>query len=382
MASRSKRGQKLKKAEIRSVAKTIRTPVAKDLSSQILGEVAKLPQLELYPERESFLKKIQSEHFSEFDNLVNKLCQKYSDMLVKFHGKDSYMKLQINWHDFIRSVASHVNDQHDSDAQVIPEDEDYDVSTEPVTNAWLSLVTSCCPLDKETQFSMLHVFARSIYHYQHSETLKAANPSNSSAVTSVTTRNQLDSSSKNDLKSLIRMCGSQLCRILNLKKKELEKAKRAKSNSEKARNIEEAIQLVGEMCMSEVDKVANIALLPSCDEGGMIFPHNKLFDFLRQFDSAVSKEVNFTALETYGERAFKNISDKMCHHKEVLYPMFAKHFPTYSKYTLSDVYGLLFQKMLNLRKKDMENSWERLKGSYLTLNLRDELKPYASKKEH
>ena len=68
-------------------------------------------------------------------------------------------------------------------------------------------------------------------------------------------------------------------------------------------------------------------------------------------------------------------------HKEKLYPVFAKSFPTFSKDVTHDSYNLLFDKMLNLWKKDMEHSWERQKGTSVTLNLRDQLKPCTSKKE-
>ena len=62
-------------------------------------------------------------------------------MLLTCHGKDSYMKLQVKWHDYIRSVASFVYAQSDTDAQVIPDsDGECDASTSPVANAWLSLV--------------------------------------------------------------------------------------------------------------------------------------------------------------------------------------------------------------------------------------------------
>ena len=68
-------------------------------------------------------------------------------------------------------------------------------------------------------------------------------------------------------------------------------------------------------------------------------------------------------------------------HKEKLYPVFAKSFTTFSKDVTRDSYNLLFDKMLNLRKKDMEHLWERQKATSVTLNLRDQLKSCASKKE-
>ena len=64
-------------------------------------------------------------------------------------------------------------------------------------------------------------------------------------------------------------------------------------------------------------------------------------------------------------------------HKDRLYAVFAKSFITFNSDLLHEVYSLLFNKMLNLRIKDMEKSWERLEGNTVTLNLRDELKPFA-----
>ena len=56
----------------------------------------------------------------------------------------------------------------------------------------------------------------------------------------------------------------------------------------------------------------------------------------------------------------------------------------FTRTAVTEVYGTLFDKMVNLRKKDMEKSWERVhgmkSGKLVTLNLRDELKPYAAKK--
>jgi hypothetical protein len=68
---------------MKCVSKAIRTEAeGGGLSAKILCEVDKLPQLELYPNRR-FIEIIQTECISEFENLVNNLCQKYSDMLLR-----------------------------------------------------------------------------------------------------------------------------------------------------------------------------------------------------------------------------------------------------------------------------------------------------------
>lgn len=74
-------------------------------------------------------------------------------------------------------------------------------------------------------------------------------------------------------------------------------------------------------------------------------------------------------------------------HKKNLRELFTECIPkSFSTSTVMDIYSALFDKMVNLRKKDMEKSWERklvcTSGSQVTLNLRDELKPYAAKKKN
>ena len=286
--SRSKRGKKLAKAVMKCVSKAIRTEAeGRGLSAKVFCEVDQLPQLELYPNR--FRNNLEC--LSEFENLINNLCQKYSDMLLTCHGKDSYMKLQVKWHDYIRSIAAFVYAQSDTDAQVIPDsDGECDTSTSPVANAWLSLVLSAnghLNLEKETQFLMLHAFARSVYHHEHGKALTIASPA-----TGTQPEGPEPNSSSNNMSSLIRMCGSQLSTILTMKKKELEKANRRASGSQTVKHLEEQIQLIHRMCMSQNDKGVK-SLLPTCDEGGMVLPHSKLFNFPREFDSTVRQEVTF-----------------------------------------------------------------------------------------
>ena len=194
------------------------------------------------------------------------------------------MKVQVKWHDYIRSVAAFVYVQSDTDAQVTP---DSDASMSPVANVWLSLVLSAnshISVEKETQYSMLHAFARSMYHHEHGKALTIANPATDPCETLPESTDS--SSDNNNMTTLIRVCGSQLL-ILTMKKKESEKASRRETGSKKGIHLDEQIQLFQSICMSQNDKDINKSLLPTCDEGGMVFPHSKHFGFLRQFDLAV-----------------------------------------------------------------------------------------------
>ena len=57
------------------------------------------------------------------------------------------------------------------------------------------------------------------------------------------------------------------------------------------------------------------------------------------------------------------ITPKMEKHKERLRDSFSKCVPnSFTRTAVAEVYSTLFDKMVNLRKKDMEKSWERVQG--------------------
>ena len=111
---RSKRGPRLSQSSVNAVATTLATSTVSsetDLTESVLKEVTKLPQLDLYSERKKFLEIVQEQCGAELGNLVSSLCQKYSTLYGLCHGKDGYLKFQIGWHDFLRSVAAFVDMQ-------------------------------------------------------------------------------------------------------------------------------------------------------------------------------------------------------------------------------------------------------------------------------
>lgn len=378
MASRSaKHAKRLTKSSVGKVAAAIRSTDLDGLAESVLKEVALLPELELFPERKKFFQTVEDSCKVKYSKLVSSLCQKYSDLYTSCQGKNGYLKFQIKWHDFLRSVAAYVHNQCTSDAQVDDCNED---GTSPVANAWLSLIaTVSIDSSKETQFSLLHAISRQVYHHMHDNAvtvIKTSTPVDTPLI-------PVNASDENSLDSLIRMCGSQFARIHNVKKKELARLKlSSKASSDMTKNIHEQILLTESACMTKDDKVqAHIKpLLPVCDEGGMWFPRQNLFPFLREFDMIARQEINYHNFHKFGEMAFKSMQKKMGQYQERLFPLFAACFDKFSNPTILEVYNLLFSKMVNLRKKDMEKSWERLDnktGKDVNLNLRDQLKPYA-----
>ena len=96
------------------------------------------------------------------------------------------------------------------------------------------------------------------------------------------------------------------------------------------------------------------------------------------------REINYHTFHKLGGLAFKSMQNRMEQSKDRLFPLFSRCFGKFSSATVTEVYTLLFDKMVNLRKKEMERSWERLDthtGKNVTLNLRDELKPFTAKQK-
>ena len=139
-------------------------------------------------------------------------------MLKSFRGKQAFLNLQIQWHQFIRSVAAYVQIQATEDAQFDPEYEEPG-SNLPVANAWLSIVTAVSSHEipnKATQFAILHQFANCIYLHQHTKALETTKVESE---TEDTTENIGD---ENSMVTLIRMCGSRLQRTYKKKLNETE----------------------------------------------------------------------------------------------------------------------------------------------------------------
>ena len=291
--------KRLNKSSVSRVAKAIipSENSCENLATTILQQTAELPWFELYPERKQFLSIIDTECNDEFTTLVSSLCDKYSEMLKSFRGKLAFLDLQIQWHQFIRSVAAFVETQATEDAQL---DTEYEAaSNSPVANAWLSIVTAASSHEipnKATQFTVLHQFGSCIYLHQHA---KALETTNAASVEDTTTHDITDNvGDENSIVALIRMCGSQL---QGTYKKKLNEAKRARQKS----SLEEQLALIDNICMNQEEKALAHAYLPITDGGGMRFPRREFFPFLKEFDSIVRSELNYTTFTKHGQKLFQ-----------------------------------------------------------------------------
>ena len=158
------------------------------------------------------------------------------------------------------------------------------------------------------------------------------------------------------------------------------------SSSVKSKDVEEQIALIEEASLTKDSKENPLIkpILPVCDEGGMRFPSPNLFPFLREFDSVARQEITYDTFHRLGELAFKSMQNEMNKNKDRLLPLFYNCFGKFSNAAITEVYTLLYNKMVNLRKKELKRSWERLDmhtGKNVTLNLRDESKPFAAKEK-
>ena len=94
------------------------------------------------------------------------------------------------------------------------------------------------------------------------------------------------------------MCGSQL---QGTYKKKLNEAKRARQKS----LLEEQLALIDNICMNQEEKALAHAYLPITDGGGMRFPRREFFPFLKEFDSIVRSELNYTTFTKHGQKLFQ-----------------------------------------------------------------------------
>ena len=100
---------------------------------------------------------------------------------------------------------------------------------------------------------------------------------------------------------------------------------------------------------------------------------------LIQSPGRISTIAHFTSLDRSLSNQCKLEWNK---NKDRLLPLFSSFFEKFSNATITEVYTSLFDRMVNLRKKEMEKSWERLDThKNVTLNLRDELKPFVAKRK-
>ena len=81
------------------------------LGETIIASISALPQLELYPDRKVFLEVIKGECKETLINLIQSLSNKYCTLYKNLKGKDAYINLQIQWFDYIRSMAVYAQEQ-------------------------------------------------------------------------------------------------------------------------------------------------------------------------------------------------------------------------------------------------------------------------------
>ena len=145
------------------------------------------------------------------------------------------------------------------------------------------------------------------------------------------------------------------------------------SSSVKSGDVEEQVALAEEASLTKDSKEDPPIkpILPVCDEGGMCFPSPNLFPFLREFDSVARQEITYHTFHRPGELAFKLMQNEMDKNKDRLFPLFSSCF---GNAAIIEVYTLLYDKR-KLNVLDMHT------GKNVTLNLMDQLKPFAAKEK-
>ena len=160
-----KRSKRLSKKTISEVSVSVqgRSTDFRELARSVLDQVASFPQIKLFPERKVLIDVIRSENEDTFVRLIEALSHKYLSLYPTFKGKEAYLDLQVHWFDYVRTLGADVDMQCLQDAQI-------EASPCPGMNEWLTIVTSAMSesnISKESQFAMIHAFARLVYwHHQ------------------------------------------------------------------------------------------------------------------------------------------------------------------------------------------------------------------------
>ena len=152
------------------------------------------------------------------------------------------------------------------------------------------------------------------------------------------------------------------------------------------------IRFLKSLCVRNEDKRHLQNSIPkgvqNLDQGYLWIPLPSLQPFLASVDEAFRRHINNAEFQKHGSFIFKAVATKFVEEQKKLWPQFCScigcsSLPSSEAHT---VYKELFTEMINLRKEDWKNSHERVqsnkgKRSDVSLMLRDELKPFAVKKE-
>ena len=240
----------------------------------------------------------------------------------------------------------------------------------------------------DSNYIMLHWIAKEVCNSKQMQVLESKQVQASADLSGHNPH--LPTQSSDD--SLFRMCGAEIARTIRVKTEQLKKGKSGTFHSLRTDTLEKEIQFLKSLCVCNKDKRSLQDSIPKgvqiLDLGYLWIPLPSLRPFLVSVDEVFRRHVNNIEFQKHGSHIFEVVTTKFVKERKRILPQFCSCLGCHSLPSTEAhaVYEDLFTKMINLRKEDWKTSNERVqskkgKRSDVTLMLRDELKPFAVKKE-
>ena len=383
-----KKVKKLKVKEVATVAKAISAP-KQDLAAEIVCELKKGHHVDFFSDRRELVQML-GEKCTLLSELVVSLEADYASLYKTLQGRH-YADFQMRWLEHIRHVAEYGYALATMDAQVV----DQDASCLPSSESFAKWASICLEytshstedLGMDSNYIMLHQIGKEVYNSKQMQVLESKQVLASADLSGHNPRTPVQSSDD----SLFRMCGAEIARMIRVKTEQLQKGRSGVPHRRTA-TMEKEIRFLKSLCVRNEDKGSLQDSIPkgvqNLDLGYLWVPLPSLRPFLVSVDEAFRRHVNNAEFRKHGSHIFEVVAAKFVEERKKILPQFCSCLGYHSlpSSEAHAVYEELFTKMINLRKEDWKNSNERVlsmkgKRSNVTLMLRDELKPFAMKKE-
>ena len=269
------------------------------LSKLVMDSLQQSPQMKMqeFSPRARFLANISSEGVQKmFNAFLERLSKYYCILVVQERSTTKYAAFQIHWLQSIKAIVTYGENLALNSGQIEDEQMTKDelMLAEDVAGIILQSFDTQC--DEKDILIMFQTIARVVFHYQQSNAVSLKEGENCEGVMS---EEQLKSDSDD---ALLRVAGSQLHRMINVRKEHL---KRKDRTEESMATIRDELEFLKVISMDTTQKESLPVSLKSTELGGRTFPLVELIPFVRHIVLSVRREINGDTFKRYGERLFQ-----------------------------------------------------------------------------
>ena len=297
----------LTKKALKDSALSLAAVNEEELFTTVIAALKRSPQFCMpLLQRDTFLEAILTDEDAKetLKKLVCCFAKEYSSLMQamsRVPAAARYTTFQIQWLQRIRTIVEK-GERALGDAQDADEDEEEHVTA--MAGYVAVLVLSGFETQQVEQRAILAVFqtiAREVFKYQQAK---------------ATTKQEVDIAQENEGEeeealseetdnALYRVCGAQLHRMIELRKKKLRDAYPGGSR-ETAAELEAEVEFLKQLRMTSEEKAEYLPpSLMSTERGGRTFPKPCMIPFIRRVVQQVKAEINDEAFKRYGENLFK-----------------------------------------------------------------------------